>query len=61
MRNSRVALAVVLLLVGVVWIGQGLGYIGGSFMTRDPKWAYIGAALVAVAAALLWSVRRSDR
>ena len=33
-------------LVGLIWIGQGLGIIRGSgFMTDDIRWAIIGAVL----------------
>jgi hypothetical protein len=32
-----------LIVTGGVWIGQGLGYIPGSFMTGDPFWAVTGA------------------
>lgn len=45
-------LAVLLVLVGLVWIGQGLGYIKGSFMTGDTKWFVIGIAMVIVGAGL---------
>lgn len=55
---ARLLVAVVLAVVGVVWIGQGLGYIGGSFMTRDLKWAVIGAVVVGVAAVVAWTARR---
>ena len=55
---GRIAIAAVLAVVGGVWVGQGLGYIGGSFMTRDLKWAVIGAVFVAVAAAVAWTARR---
>ena len=58
MNIARLAVALVLAVVGVVWIGQGLGYIGGSFMTRDLKWAVIGAVVVCVAAAVAWTARR---
>jgi len=30
-------------LIGLVWIGQGLGYIGGSFMTGQSEWVRNGA------------------
>lgn len=52
MRALRAAL-VVALLVGIVWIGQGIGLIHGSFMTGRPEWAVIGAVLDGVAAILL--------
>lgn len=49
-------------LVGAVWIGQGLGLIrGSSFMTGDPRWAAIGAVMVAVAVALGVIERRRRR
>jgi hypothetical protein len=44
MRSSLVVLGAILLLLGLVWIGQGLGYIRGSFMTGDIKWTWIGLA-----------------
>jgi biotin transporter BioY len=52
---------VVLLLLGLVWLGQGLGFIRGSFMTGQAMWAIIGAVLVVIAAWLLWSVVQSRR
>jgi hypothetical protein len=33
-----------LLLLGLVWVGQGLGYIKGSFMTGELLWFWIGLA-----------------
>lgn len=51
-------LAVVLIIIGIVWIGQGLGYIGGSFMTDQRIWAWIGAAAVLAGAATLFLRRR---
>jgi len=46
----RVA-AALLAVVGVIWVGQGLGYIKGSFMTGDPRWLRIG--FICLAAAVL--------
>jgi hypothetical protein len=46
-------------LVGVVWVGQGIGLIGGSIMTNDPKWAVIGAVMIVVGVGLVvWDNRR---
>jgi len=50
MRTSRVAVAATLALVGAVWVGQGLGFIPGSFMTGDPFWALTGGLLLVGAA-----------
>ena len=50
-RSSlRLALAVAMVLAGLVWMGQGLGILtaGESFMIGDPTWAIIGAVFVAI-------------
>jgi hypothetical protein len=57
----RVAIGVVLLIVGGVWIGQGVGWIHGSFMTGEALWAVIGAACVAIGVWLLSTAVRSSR
>ncbi len=57
MHPFRLIIVVVLLLVGLVWLGQGLGFIGGSFMSSQPAWAVIGVILVAGAAFLAWTGR----
>jgi len=54
----RYVVAVLLAMVGLVWIGQGLGYIGGSGMSGQPIFAVIGAVLVMAGAALAWTTRR---
>ena len=47
--RSRWIIAAVLVLVGLVWIGQGLGIIRGSgFMIDDTRWAVAGAALLVI-------------
>jgi hypothetical protein len=52
----RWIVAAVLILLGLVWIGQGSGLIrGSSFMTDDLRWALIGALLVAVGLVLGWT------
>jgi LPXTG-motif cell wall-anchored protein len=52
-------LIVGLALLGFVWLGQGVGLIGGSFMSGDPLWAVIGALMLIGAAVL--GVRRRSR
>jgi hypothetical protein len=42
MATGRIVLGVVLALAGVVWTLQGLGFVGGSFMTGATIWAVIG-------------------
>jgi hypothetical protein len=53
MRSGLGVVAVLVLLAGAVFAGQGLGYIPGSFMTGDIRWFWIGGAMVAVGLALL--------
>jgi hypothetical protein len=43
---------VLIVLMGAVFAGQGLGYIPGSIMTNDPKWFWIGSAMVVAGLAL---------
>jgi hypothetical protein len=62
MRTSRLFIALLAALVGGIWLGQGLGFIGGSFMTGSPLWAVIGAILLVLAAVLVVvEVRRRPR
>jgi hypothetical protein len=53
MRTSRLFFALLAALVGAVWLGQGLGYIGGSFMTGSAFWAVVGAVLLVLAGVLV--------
>ena len=61
MRNGLVVLGVLLLLVGLVWVGQGLGYIKGSFMTGDVKWFWIGLVVSVAGLALGVGALRAGR
>ena len=54
----RLLMAVTLLLVGVVWILQGLDVLGGSGMSGHIEWTVIGAILVVGAIALLVGARK---
>jgi glucose dehydrogenase len=58
MRPTRLVLAAVFALVGLVWLGQGLGLIGGGFMAGSLFWAVVGAVLLAVAVLLVVAERR---
>ena len=65
MRPSRLVVAAVLLLVGLVWIGQGTGRIAGSAMTGVSFWAAVGVVLVVLAAVVVarerWLSSRRSR
>jgi len=45
-------------LVGALWIGQGIGWIGGSFMAGEAIWAVIGTVVVVFCIALVRKRRR---
>ena len=59
-RQPRVVFVVGLLLVaaGIVWIGQGLGVLPGSFMSGDPFWAAAGGVALVIGAVLVVRARR---
>ena len=38
----------VLVVLGVVWVLQGLNVLRGSFMSDETMWAWIGAAAIVV-------------
>jgi hypothetical protein len=62
MIRARTILAVILVAMGLVWIGQGTGLLQGtSFMVGDMRWAWIGAGCVIVGAALGWLELRHRR
>ncbi len=64
MRYLKLALGIIAalaILMGIVWIFQGLNILPGSFMTGDINWTYRGAALAVAGALLLWSATRKPR
>ena len=59
--TMRIALnvsGVLCLLVGCVWILQGINILPGSFMTGQTKWAIYGGLLVVAGIGLLISANR---
>lgn len=58
MRMPRLVVALFLSLAGLVWIGQGVGLIGGSVMTGSLFWAAVGLVLLGVAVAIVVRERR---
>ncbi|HEX6488432.1 MAG TPA: hypothetical protein VF137_06095 [Candidatus Dormibacteraeota bacterium] len=61
MRALGRVVAAVLALAGLVWTGQGLGLIKGSFMTGDQRWLSIGLILLVVSLGLFALTRRAKR
>jgi uncharacterized membrane protein len=61
MRKLLLTLGFLALAIGLLWIGQGTGYVSwpkSSFMISQIQWAYYGAALAAVGAFLIWRGKR---
>jgi hypothetical protein len=61
MRLSLVGVGIGLIVVGGVFILQGLGVLEGSFMTGEATWGWIGAGCVLVGLAVLARGLRRDR
>ncbi|MER8518388.1 hypothetical protein [Mesorhizobium sp. M0590] len=63
MRLIKNLLALIVLATGVLWSLQGIGLIGGSFMTGQSQWLYVGIVTALVGRAglgepLAWLSRR---
>lgn len=65
MRITRALLLIVGILavaMGLLWVGQGLGYVHwpakGNFMLDQRPWAVRGALLALVGAGAMWWSRR---
>jgi len=58
--RPRVAIGAVLCGIGLLWIGQGIGAVGGSFMTGETIWAVFGAISVLIGVVVLKGPRRDD-
>jgi hypothetical protein len=50
-NRTRLVIALLIAMVGVVWGLQGLGLLPGSFMSGDPTWALLGLGLIVLALA----------
>jgi hypothetical protein len=60
-RTIGLVLSALMVLVGLVWTFQGLGYIKGSPMTGVDFWAVVGPAVAGFGIALAIVVFRSGR
>jgi hypothetical protein len=64
MRTVVFVAGILLLLLGLLWIGQGPGYFpypSYSFMISDRSWAYRGAAVAVVGLIVMLVSRRMGR
>jgi len=59
MRIAGTIVAIILILLGGLWIGQGSNLIAGSVMSGKSQWLYVGiVALFLGVVALWWTYRR---
>jgi hypothetical protein len=63
-RAAGFSVAALMVLVGALWTGQGLGWIGGSSMSGRSEWAIVGPLVAGLGVALAITIVghiRSDR
>jgi hypothetical protein len=51
----RIVVGVLLVLIGAVWFGQGMGWIGGGSMSGETLWAVVGPVLAVLGAGMVAS------
>ena len=56
-----VVIGVAAAVAGIVWTLQGLGYVGGSFMSGATVWAIIGPVVALAGLVLIIIASRSRR
>ena len=58
--RARWLIALALVLVGLVWIAQGMGFVGGTgFMNGSLFWAGVGVLLVICGGVVAWTAFRA--
>jgi hypothetical protein len=60
-KNLRGGLGVLLVVVGLIWTLQGLGYVAGSVMTGVTFWAIVGPIVAIIGAFLVAGAVRARR
>lgn len=59
MKRSLNIFGIILLLLGLLWTLQGVGLVGGSFMTGQTQWVVIGLITMLIGAVVMaWANRR---
>lgn len=62
MQRSAYIGAGLLVVIGAIFVGQGLGILrGSSFMVGDARWAAIGLLCIALGALLAWRAKSQRR
>jgi hypothetical protein len=61
MRLVLKIISILLIVMGIVWILQGINVLPGSFMTGQIQWAYRGAAAALVGLIILLFANRGSK
>ncbi len=61
MKTTGMVIGVLMVLLGTVWVLQGINVLPGSFMTGQIQWAVYGAICAVAGVALLLVCRRAGR
>jgi hypothetical protein len=52
LRKASLIVGVLMILLGGLWILQGVGIVGGSFMSGQPFWSTTGTVVLVVGVVL---------
>jgi len=52
-RQLAIVVGAIMVIFGGLWTLQGLGYVGGSFMSDSPTWTIIGSVVAGLGVALV--------
>jgi hypothetical protein len=61
MKTALTLIGIIALAMGLLWMGQGLGFVrwpASSFMINQTKWIYYGAAIMLIGLVLIIIARR---
>ncbi|MGZ5400722.1 MAG: hypothetical protein ACXWDL_08895 [Nocardioides sp.] len=52
-RQLAIVIGAIMVVFGGLWTFQGLGYVGGSFMSGSENWTIIGSVVAGLGVALV--------
>lgn len=61
LKIGGIVVGALCVLMGVVWIFQGINVLPGSFMTGDVNWSYRGGVLAVLGLVLVFLSLRKSR
>jgi hypothetical protein len=61
MRSLLIIVGAILILMGTVWVLQGINILPGSFMSGQTRWAVNGIIAIAFGGILLFASKRAKR